>query len=97
MGGIQKVLRLQAHLCQFLGRQIAAPLGQVPGKVPENVDQLETLAEPDAILDQRRFVERRPGKNRPSTKAGPELAHAAGHPVGVVVEFPGVRERFQPR
>ena len=78
----------QARRRQPLRRQIATALAQVRRQIAQDVHQLQPFAEPHPVRQQECvIVQRRPGEKMRAAHLRPELPHAAGHAIGVVVQL----------
>src|SRR5665213_231878 len=77
------------RLVQPLRRQIAAAVFQVRRQVAQNVDQLQTFAESDAVRDELLFIQPRAGKKMRPAELRPKFADAAGDAISVLVQFGG--------
>ena len=62
-------------------------MAQIHRQVAEDVDQLEALAEPNAVRQKSGIVERLFREQMRPAHLRPELAHAAGDPVGVIIQL----------
>jgi hypothetical protein len=84
---VEEVLRLEREFGEFLVWQVAAALLEVGGEITEDIDELETFSEADAVLDHGGEVQAGVGVEFSGADAGPELAYATGYAPSVVIEF----------
>ena len=89
---IEQVRRRQTERGELGGGQVAATAGQIGRYVPEHVGHLQRLAEANATCPHRRRLPAAQPRAMRQVHVRPELAHAAGHQVGVAVEL---RERVE--
>lgn len=86
-GGIfPEVCGLEAERLEIVGGQVATAGGQILGQIPENVDELESLAEEPAVFKQGGLVGLGPIREGQGAESGPKFANASGYGIGVGLE-----------
>src|SRR5579862_2782743 len=85
--GREQDRREKSQRLQFQRREITPAAAQIRWQITQNIDQLKTFAETDAVAEQLRVFEFRAWKQMRAAYLGPELTHAAGDPISVVIKF----------
>src|SRR5574341_212697 len=90
--GITKILGGEGYLCEILAWDVAAADPKVMGQIPEYVCHLETLAEAHPTTPHSRRIPSEEGRTMGHGHLRPELAHAPGRVVRILVQ---VRQGFK--